>query len=168
MSRLIIEGVDGTGKSTLAKRFVELDYKLIHCRYRPHRSGIMGYYRDLLSSNRGKVVFDRSFISEAVYGPVLRGSSRIKEADFISLCEEYFRENDSMVIYVVEELDTIRRRLSPDVDGEHSAVLRNLPQLFRAYDEAMRIISKIGPVFEISPSRMTSKEADEFVASQSQ
>lgn len=164
MSRFIIEGVDGAGKSTLAQRFVEAGYELIHCRYRSHESGIVGFYDELLRENRDKVIFDRSFISEAAYGPVLRGASRIDEATFVFLCEKYFSERDSTVIHMVEDVDTIRRRLSHDPKGEHSAVLRHLPQLLHAYDDAMRIVSRIGTVIEVSFSTKSAKEIEEFVA----
>ena len=66
---------------------------------------------------------------------------------------------------MVEEIDTIRRRLSPDADGEHAAVLNNLSELFGAYNDTMRIVAGVGTVIKISPSKMSARETEEFVAS---
>ena len=78
MTRLIIlEGVGGAGKSTLAKALRRRGYRTIHCGFDETTTNLEAFYRDMLTSLAAPTVLDRSFISELVYGPVLRGRSRL-------------------------------------------------------------------------------------------
>lgn len=71
---IVIEGPDGAGKTTLAKGFKDHDY---------HHEGppsdgydLLKYYTTLLDQTVD-TIFDRHALSELVYGPLLRGKSRI-------------------------------------------------------------------------------------------
>lgn len=65
---IIIEGPDFSGKSTLARHLSSLGYFYLHSSYESLRS-----WRRTFSANIGKpMVLDRCWISERVYGPVLR------------------------------------------------------------------------------------------------
>lgn len=76
----IIEGPDGAGKTTLARRLAEtyrLDY---HHEGPPQTDKVTQYYIDLLLDAHGqnaRVVFDRLALGETVYGPVLRGRNAL-------------------------------------------------------------------------------------------
>jgi len=81
MSVVIIEGCDGSGKSTLAEEFVQRGYKYLHHSHTdladPSINAFEFYTRQLLVARDQRVVFDRFYPSELVYGPVMRGASRI-------------------------------------------------------------------------------------------
>lgn len=76
---IIIEGADGTGKTTLAKRICEVvGGQYFHCSYHPHWD-IETYHR-LIAHTAGKLellagvptVIDRFAMSEAAYGKAFR------------------------------------------------------------------------------------------------
>ncbi|MFF1342085.1 hypothetical protein ACFVYT_30055 [Streptomyces sp. NPDC058290] len=68
---LVLEGCDGAGKSTLAALFAARHgFTVIHS---PRTPDLTARYL----AQGGRLILDRSFISELVYGPLLRGASRI-------------------------------------------------------------------------------------------
>jgi len=72
---LVIEGVDGSGKTMLAEQLAEqTGYKLIH-RSKPEteeeKRNMLKMYIDILTAGEN-VIFDRCWYSEMVYGRVMR------------------------------------------------------------------------------------------------
>jgi hypothetical protein len=89
---LIIEGPDGAGKTTLARSLLApvaggVDY---HHEGPPPAGdhGLLPYYLDFVRrafdqrmEHRNPFVFDRLAMGEVVYGPLLRGRSRLSDAE---------------------------------------------------------------------------------------
>jgi thymidylate kinase len=75
---IVLEGCDGTGKTTLAADLQhQHGYDVIHSGRIPDPADELAeQYRSILD-RPGKVAFDRSFISELVYGPLRDGRSRL-------------------------------------------------------------------------------------------
>ncbi|GAA5707333.1 MULTISPECIES: hypothetical protein [Streptomyces] len=74
---VVIEGGDGVGKSTLAKLLVaQHGFISVHSPRTPDHQDLVSRYRELLA-RPGRLVLDRSFLSELVYGPLYRGHSRL-------------------------------------------------------------------------------------------
>lgn len=77
----IFEGPDGCGKTTLAREYAEeTGAEYFHFGPFPGEDNIAHYYADALrrAAKGGRdIVLDRSWISERIYGPVLRGYDRI-------------------------------------------------------------------------------------------
>lgn len=73
---IIIEGCDGTGKTTLARKLVEM-YRGYYIHNRRHRDvwpyHIASLRQAIKMSRLGPVIIDRHWPSECVYGPVYRG-----------------------------------------------------------------------------------------------
>ncbi len=80
---IIIEGPDGAGKTTFATKGFK-DYQYHH--EGPPSSGydLLKYYTNLLDQ-WDNTIFDRHALSELVYGPLLRGQSRVsfEEVDLL-------------------------------------------------------------------------------------
>jgi len=84
---VVLEGCDGTGKTTLATTLADRhDYLVVHSGRTPDSIDLAARYRAILATP-GKVVLDRSFISELVYGPLDHGRSRLTITAAISLAQ---------------------------------------------------------------------------------
>jgi len=72
---VIIEGPDGSGKSTLAAKLSELSGAVVHHHgpYKGHREIAQHYWRSIDDVAFGDgVIMDRSWISEPIYGEIVR------------------------------------------------------------------------------------------------
>lgn len=73
---IILEGPDGSGKTTLAEFLKQNDFVYKHEGPPPPNRDQLEYYKctlfDALESKHN-VVFDRLFLGETIYGPVIRG-----------------------------------------------------------------------------------------------
>ncbi|MBP2400728.1 hypothetical protein [Streptomyces syringium] len=84
---LALDGCDGVGKSTLAAHLSDkYGFTVVHSPRTPDHQDLTSRYRTLLNQP-GKLLLDRCFISELVYGPLFRGRSRITHAQAIDLAE---------------------------------------------------------------------------------
>lgn len=70
----IIEGADGTGKTTLAKSAAFADLQYCHCGP-PGEDPFFEYFQ--LAKTRNKALFDRFHIGERVYGKLFRNDDRL-------------------------------------------------------------------------------------------
>lgn len=101
---IIIEGPDGSGKTSLANRLSrQTGYKIIH-RTQPKteedKAIMMDEYFRVIRS-RENMIFDRCWYSEMVYGPVMRDASVISYSQMYDL-ERRLMETGAMIIYCTD------------------------------------------------------------------
>jgi len=78
---IVIEGCDGTGKTTLAREFEKRGFRYVHNgKPTPNEDLFETYTRQLLDHEKQNVVIDRLHVGEVVYGRIMRGTSRISTA----------------------------------------------------------------------------------------
>lgn len=132
---LVIEGMDNTGKSTLALKFKnEFNFEIKHS---PGKSFSWGWVKKEI--NRCElIIYDRfPLISEQVYGPVLRGENRI----FSNLGDYWlsqFQQKEPLIIYCRPPAGVIS-----DFSGNEEqmkGVERHLLNLIKQYD---KVISRL-------------------------
>lgn len=75
---IILEGIDGSGKTTLSKKLSE-KYKLPVIKFSypkndEEKNNMFLQYLKILYNNNFKLILDRSWISEIVYGNIMRDS----------------------------------------------------------------------------------------------
>lgn len=78
---IILEGPDGAGKTTLAQQLATAFGLTVHHEGPPPQNvSMLQHYGRILDDARGKnVVFDRLYVGERVYGPIVRGQDRLGE-----------------------------------------------------------------------------------------
>jgi thymidylate kinase len=147
---VVLEGLDQAGKSTIATMFSARGYHVVHSPYNLHHKDIRLHYQMLIETSARPVVFDRSFLAEVVYGPVLRGVSRLSPAAFQELLG-LLAESNFAILYVRENIAVIRARLL-QTQAEHAPILVHLAQLVQAYDRCMDSVIAFVPVYTLCPS----------------
>lgn len=150
---VILEGVDQVGKTTVSTEMKKMGYSVIHSPFNPDHKNIYQHYRTLIDDATTPTVFDRSFISEMVYGYALRGYSRLTETDFRRLLEALAR-NGCIILYMEEPRNVIIERLK-DNSKDHFDVVANLEKLLDEYERWISKATELVPVYRIRPTEVS-------------
>ncbi len=135
---VVLEGCDGTGKTTIASALAgRHGYFVVHSARPPEGTDLAGHYRSILALP-GKIALDRSFISELIYGPAKYGRSRLSAPDAAELA---FRVADSggVLVHLTGCPDVIAARLRAR-DG-YAPPLERIGALIEAYREVFDALS---------------------------
>lgn len=126
--RIIIEGADGTGKTTLVKKLARtysLDSLNIN-RYDPNN---FNFYLETLKKT--KVIFDRHFVGEMIYPKVFDRKGNLNEEDFEWLVN-YSKENGIAIIILYTDESILLERQKRN---EYPEVLNNIIEINRQFIE---------------------------------
>jgi thymidylate kinase len=148
MKLVILEGPDGGGKSTLAKKFVE-QFGARICRHGPYigDAEIASHYQwSLMRAIHGKrlIVMDRSWLSEFVYGPIMRGMNRITQLERRAI-EKMFRRANGIVVWCRPSLATCEKCWQDRRGIEYVDGLDRFRKVYAAYEtiEASSLLPSI-------------------------
>lgn len=149
---IIIEGIDGTGKSSLADDLEKEGFHKYHLSY--DEKNEQGYW-SVLDKEPKRLVLDRSFISELVYGPILRNFCRINKQETKNIIEQY-KKSGTKIIYLKSSKSTLLERRKSD--KEDTEMLQEyFEELDYRYDKVIRCIGQYLPSQTINTS-ITNKE----------
>ncbi|MGW8375426.1 hypothetical protein [Streptomyces sp. ODS28] len=146
---VVLDGCDGAGKSTFATVLVDRHrFAAVHSPRTPDHQDVMSRYRDLLA-RPGRLVLDRCFLSELVYGPLYRGHSRLSWSQVLDLAQlvEY---RGGIFLHVTAPSTTLRHRLQLR-DGRAPG-MHEITELYRAYQRAFATLSHYAPVLTYDTS----------------
>ncbi len=109
---IIIEGIDGSGKTELAKQISkQTKYPIIH-RSNPkteeEKQLMMGEYLQAIKNNKN-VIFDRCWYSELAYGPVMRDASIITYPQMYAL-ERMLAKTGALIIHCTGQANVLWQR----------------------------------------------------------
>lgn len=109
---IILEGPDGSGKTTLANTLSkQTGYFVLH-RSQPKteedKARMMDEYMQVIKAGKN-CIMDRSWYSEMVYGPVMRDASVINYPQMYAL-EKQLARVGGLVIYCTGSLQTLWKR----------------------------------------------------------
>lgn len=144
---IIIEGVDGSGKTVLAqqlsarlggvpiKRFVTsggpANLDLLVERVRAALRELQG---QVTQNRRPVVIYDRfSLISEPIYGTILRGRNRFGD-EWTELIDQLLAL-DPIVVYCRPGIEYILQNILKTEDNQMKGVISKARELINAYDE---------------------------------
>jgi len=154
-NQIILEGIDGSGKSTLSKILTESIDLIPH---HSNRTEGLCQERILIDSSKKNYVFDRSFIiSESIYGPILRGTSPYK----IDFMIDYLTSLNPLIVYLRPPTGLLEGRrkyvlfdkTKPETKPlEHRKIIwENYHRILRNYDQLMKQLSTKVLMIQINP-----------------
>lgn len=132
---IILEGPDGGGKDTVIKTILK-QYPTATCyHFGIPRSGedqLLRYAIPLLEHRRGDtLIFNRSWYSEFVYGPIMRNQSELQPRDSTLLDNIAISKDICRIIYAYADPDILWHRCK--AKGEDYVTNREVLNLISAY-----------------------------------
>ncbi len=107
---IVLDGCDGTGKTSLAETLRDQHvYTVTHSGRTREGTDLAARYRQILAAP-GRIVLDRSFISELVYGPLFHGRSRLTLPAAVSL-SALVAERGGVLVHLTGDPAVIAARL---------------------------------------------------------
>lgn len=145
---LIIEGIDGVGKTTLVEYLQSYGMKKYHFDYDSKNMDLFTKYMKVLLENNSELVLDRSFISEMVYGPVIRNKCKLSIEDYTKLLVAY-KNTGAKIIYLTAPKDVLLKRRN-DEKSDYEIITNYYEELNKKYDEIMEYSSNFIDVIGIN------------------
>lgn len=135
MPVVILEGVDGSGKSTFADKIEALvphDYEVIRAHQGPLQGPVWDEYVVPLMAVRDDqfLIADRWHVGEMIYGPLYRGKSEVTPAEE-RLIELLLDRMGAVKIIMQPGLSTVRKRLGDR--GEDFLLTENVKEVYEFY-----------------------------------
>jgi len=120
---IIIEGPDKSGKTTLAKKIEErFHYQYAH--FSAPGNDPASEYASFFEGISYPTVCDRSYFGERVYGPLLRGASKISDLQY-AVIERICRLKGAIFIYASTPLKVCQARLNDNLANEKISLKDN-------------------------------------------
>lgn len=109
---LILEGPKASGKSTIAKHYIDVGYKYFHSNAETKND--LDYHMSLL--NGDKRVIDRFSVGEIIYPTFYKREGKLNEEEFMETISD---ENTIYVILYSSDLKTLEDRIVKRDKGKH-------------------------------------------------
>lgn len=157
VKNIILEGLDGVGKTTIADMLVKVGFKKAKFKYNPHIEDLFVFYRDFLnkcSCVPKRFVFDRIFLSEEAYGPTFRGKSRLTKKHIISLLQNLKQQN-AVLVYLHAPLSTLLERAC---ESDAEKLKDSYSALTEIYESIINLVAQYIPVVIIDSEINTPKQ----------
>lgn len=158
---LIIEGIDGVGKTTLVEYLQSCGMKKFHFDYDSKNMNLLSKYMKVLSVDDKELVLDRSFISEMVYGPVIRKTCKLSPEDYTNLLIAY-KNKETKIIYLKAPKDALLKRRNED-KSDYDVIENHYEELNNKYDEIMGYSSSFIDVITINTYEKNIEQVRSYV-----
>ena len=127
--KIIVDGPDGAGKSTLIKKLVKI-YKCDVLQMTEFGSKNVDDYVD--KTNLDNVIWDRSFISEKVYPKYFGRISKLSDLSFLRLLNS-FKSTGGVILIISNAPEILKRRL--ESRGEYDFLIDHISEINKDYVE---------------------------------
>lgn len=147
---VVLEGCDGVGKTTLAAALAtHHGYAVVHSSRTPDGVDLVERYRAILA-RPGRLLLDRSFVSELVYGPLLHGRSRLNFADAAALAVIVATRRGAL-IHLTGQPERVAARLLTR-DGKAPG-LEAIRALIESYTNVFAKLAEHAPVITVDATK---------------
>ena len=163
MSIIIVEGVDGSGKTILLRRLREQSSRYFWVALSSGRPKTLEEIHDAVhfigqcAYLKLPVICDRfPLISEEVYGPTLRGTSLLNDLSHRQqeISANFLLENTERIVYCKPPKETIIKNLTEGGIPQLPGVLENLDELLDRYEGIITTLKDKGvPVYRYDYTR---------------
>ena len=148
--KIILEGVDGAGKTTLAKILAER-YGLDICHCTQDDAADYNFYRQTL--RKDNIVWDRHTLGELIYPKIFDRKQQISTEDARLVLHYAAKEEGVKVFVLTADMPTLLKRLNGRQTPEHPLIMENLDHIdhqFRFYADQYGV-----PVIDTSKMTLT-------------
>jgi thymidylate kinase len=140
---IVLEGCDGAGKTTLAEALAARHgYTIVHSGRTPDGTDLADRYETILALP-GRLVLDRSFISELVYGSLDRGRSRLTLPVVMTLTQRV-AERGGVLVHLTGHPEIIATRLR--ARQEPAPSVDRIRALISAYHSTFAVLRGVAPI----------------------
>lgn len=130
----IIEGADQQGKSYVCRKLNEaLNYRIHHFSRPSDDTDFMFEYTMPVEQFDVPMIFDRSYVSEIVYGNIFRGGSKVTP-EIKEYIEKYFNERNYVMVY-------LKRKNYKWIDREEMYTEKDNLTVMSMYDDVFPTIT---------------------------
>jgi broad-specificity NMP kinase len=119
--KIIIEGSDGTGKTTLCKKLVE-KYNLEYRHVTKDDPNTFKFYADTMRDDN--VIYDRHLVGEMIYPEVFKRKANFRKKEFGKLLD-IAKDEKVVIIVLYSSYITLYKRLK-EKGGEYKEVMDKL------------------------------------------
>jgi len=157
--KIILEGCDGTGKTTLAKVLAD-KYSLDICHCTAYDPTDFDFYKQ--TARKENVIWDRHTIGELIYPEVFDREGQMSPED-VRIVLGYFRENGGKIFILTADNNIIKERLSSRSISEASKIVNQIEFI----NNKFKFYAKQFCVPIIDTSKMTLNEVFELIEKES-
>ena len=152
--KIILEGCEGTGKTTLAKKLIErygLDY--VHITNKDPNDYM--FYKQTL--RKEDVIYDRHFIGEMIYPKVFSRKGNL-DRNRLDKLFAFAEAQGACVLILTADIEEIKKRVAERGKYKPDFILRKLPQINEIFCRIGSENSCRGNVFTIDTSKTPFEE----------
>nr|DAH90995.1 MAG TPA: putative nucleotide kinase [Caudoviricetes sp.] len=155
--KIILEGVDGAGKTTLAKILAE-KYGLDICHCTQYDAADYDFYRQTV--RKENVVWDRHTLGELIYPKIFNRKQQIGTED-ARLVMHYAKQEGVIVLVLTADMPVLYERLDMRKEKEHKLIMENLDYI----NEQFKFYANEFHVPIIDTTKMTLQQIFDLVES---
>ena len=127
--KIILEGCEGVGKTTLAEKLVKkynLDY--VHITNKDPNDYM--FYRETM--RKEDVLYDRHFIGEMIYPKVFNRKGNLKKEQLRKLIK-FSKNNGVVVLVLTADLDIVQKRIKERNKYKPDFILEKIPEIHKKF-----------------------------------